>query len=66
MTDAIWTGLTATQADGLACVSCGRNYLTSRVTRHSVGRSHTDSQVFACSDTCTPTALPVLTGGDQR
>lgn len=44
--------LTETQADGLACVVCGADYLTVKVAHTPVGRSHTGSQVFACSDTC--------------
>lgn len=46
------THLTAAQADGLACVVCGISYLTLRVAHRPVGRSHTGSQVFACSPTC--------------
>jgi hypothetical protein len=46
------TQLTGQQADGLACVVCGADYLTERVAHRPVGRSHTGSQVFACSLSC--------------
>jgi hypothetical protein len=46
------TQLTPAQADGLACVVCGADYLTVRVPHRPVGRSVTGSQVFACSATC--------------
>ncbi len=42
-------GLTAAQADGLACVVCGTDYLRDTVPHTPVGRSHTGSQVFACT-----------------
>jgi hypothetical protein len=53
MGERIWTGLDAVAADGLACVICGRGFLSrgSRV-RLAVGRSHTGSQVFACVGDC--------------
>lgn len=47
------TNLTAAQADGLACVVCGVNYLTASVNSVPVGRSHTGAQVFACAG-CVP------------
>jgi hypothetical protein len=43
------TQLTAAQADGLACVECGADFLRSRVPHVPVGRSQTGSQIFACS-----------------
>jgi hypothetical protein len=46
--DTIITGLTTWQADGLACVACGIDYLHVRVPHVPVGRSVTGSQVFAC------------------
>lgn len=46
--DMMITGLTAAQADGLACVVCGADYLRIRVPHVPVGRSVTGSQVFAC------------------
>lgn len=46
--DMIITGLTALQADGLACVSCGADYLTVATPHVPVGRSVTGTQVFAC------------------
>ena len=53
MGERIWTGLDAVAADGLACVLCGRDFL-SRGSRGRlpVGRSETDSQVFACVGDC--------------
>jgi hypothetical protein len=45
-------GLTAPRADGLSCVICGRNYITSSVPREAVGRSEVRSQVFACTGAC--------------
>ncbi|MFI6032559.1 hypothetical protein [Amycolatopsis magusensis] len=48
-----WIGLPQVEADGLACVACGRHYLTAPVRRVPVGRADaTDSQVFACADVC--------------
>ncbi|PNG93478.1 hypothetical protein SMF913_28943 [Streptomyces malaysiensis] len=41
-------GLTPAQADGLACVACGADYLHIHVPHVPVGRSVTGSQVFAC------------------
>jgi hypothetical protein len=60
-TEDLWTGLDAVQANGLACVTCGRNYLHHRVAHQPVGRSHTGSQVFACADTCVATLTEVTT-----
>jgi hypothetical protein len=48
----VYAGLSAAQADGLACVICAADYLTVRVPHKPVGRSATGSQVFACSDVC--------------
>ena len=50
--DTIVTGLTPLQADGLACVTCGADYLRVRVAHVPVGRSATGSQVFACVGCC--------------
>lgn len=50
--DTISAGLTASQADGLACVACGADYLRVRVPHVPVGRSMTGSQVFACVGCC--------------
>jgi hypothetical protein len=44
----IVTELTPSQADGLACVVCGADYLRVHVPHVPVGRSGTGSQVFAC------------------
>ena len=41
-------GLDRMQADGLACVVCGASYLQVATPHVPVGRSETDSQVFAC------------------
>jgi excisionase family DNA binding protein len=40
--------LTPAQADGLACVVCEVDYLSTTAAHRPVGRSHTGSQVFAC------------------
>ncbi|MBF6070019.1 hypothetical protein [Nocardia farcinica] len=50
--DTIIAGLTALQADGLACVVCGADYLRVRVLHVLVGRSMTGSQVFAYVGCC--------------
>ncbi|PKW14291.1 hypothetical protein [Saccharopolyspora spinosa] len=50
-------GLTALQADGLACVVCEVNYLYVQVASVPVGRSKTGSQVFACADRCAEAAV---------
>jgi hypothetical protein len=49
---AIITGLASAQADGLACVECGTDYLRVPVRHVPVGRSVTGSQVFACVVRC--------------
>ncbi|MGQ0773500.1 MAG: hypothetical protein ACT4NY_03630 [Pseudonocardiales bacterium] len=46
------TGLSPLQADGLACVVCGADFLRVRVPHVPVGRSVTGSQVFACVGCC--------------
>jgi hypothetical protein len=56
----ILRNLTPAQADGLACVVCGADYLVVRTPHVPVGRSETGSQVFACKP-----CLPALEG-DQR
>jgi hypothetical protein len=58
--------LTPAQADGLACVVCGADYLTAKVAHRPVGRSHTGSQVFACTETCLDAfeGLPTAAAGD--
>jgi hypothetical protein len=48
----IITGLSSLQADGLACVACGADYLRVRVPHVPIGRSATGSQVFACVGCC--------------
>ena len=53
MGERIWTGLDSVAADGLACALCGRDSLSrSSRMRLPVGRSQTDSQVFACVGDC--------------
>lgn len=56
MGERIWNGLSPAQADGHACVLCGRDYLRDRarpVRRVPVGRDRcTHSQVFACVGRC--------------
>jgi hypothetical protein len=47
-----FTTLTAAQADGLACVECGKNFTTTAAPSVPVGRSSTGSQVFACEARC--------------
>ncbi|GLW75922.1 hypothetical protein Aglo01_04040 [Actinokineospora globicatena] len=44
----IVTGLTLVQADRLACVVCGADYLWVHVAHVPAGRSGTGSQVVAC------------------
>jgi hypothetical protein len=44
----IINGLSASQADGLACVACETDYLRVRVPHLPGGRSVTGSQVFVC------------------
>jgi hypothetical protein len=60
--DPMITGLTTTQADGLACVVCGADYLRVRVPHVPVGRSVTGSQVFACAGCC-PADVQRAAGG---
>jgi hypothetical protein len=49
----VWLCLTALQADGLACVICGRNFLTEPAVSRPVGFSQVSgSQVFACKGEC--------------
>jgi hypothetical protein len=65
----IIAGLTADQADGLACVICGRDYLRAPGSASvPVGRSVTGSQVFACVGRCAEAvgADPTMTGRRVR
>ncbi|WP_236794390.1 hypothetical protein [Amycolatopsis sp. GM8] len=50
--DTIVARMTARQADGLACVSCGADCPHVHVPHVPVGRSVTGSQVFACIGCC--------------
>ncbi|MCT9077181.1 hypothetical protein [Streptomyces fulvoviolaceus] len=53
MLDRYFWHLNGPQADGMACVVCGANFLTSKITSVPVGRSPADeSQVFACKEPC--------------
>jgi hypothetical protein len=58
--DTIITGLTAPHADGLACVTCGADYLTVATPYVPVGRSVTGS--LACAGCC-PHDAQRTTGG---
>ncbi|MFC4002493.1 hypothetical protein ACFS2C_08870 [Prauserella oleivorans] len=63
--DTIIAGLAALQADGLACMACGADYLRVRGPHVQVGRSVTGSQVFACVGYC-PDDVRRATGGGLR
>jgi hypothetical protein len=54
--DQQFPGLSLAQADGRACVVCGRRLRGKGLVWQPVGRSHTGSQVFACAGTCASTA----------
>lgn len=58
----LWTELNERQADGLACVICGADYLQVDAVHQPVGRSVTGSQVFACTGCIT--RLPVTKPGE--
>jgi hypothetical protein len=63
MSERMWSGLSPAQADGLACVICGRGFRGSGWAWLPVGHSPTGSQVFACAGDCTRAATapgPVL------
>jgi hypothetical protein len=63
--ETIITGLTPAQADGIACVSCGADYLRVRIPHVPVARSRTGSQVFACAGCCQDEAQPAAGGALQ-
>jgi hypothetical protein len=65
MAERIWTELDAASADGLACVICGRDLSTRGSVAVPVGRSHTDSQVFACTGDCAQQATREHAGGER-
>lgn len=45
--------LSGRQADGMACVLCGANYLKMRIPSVEVGKvPETDGPVYACADPC--------------
>lgn len=54
--ETVWTGLDPVEADGRACVICGANFHHTKTAAIPVGRSHTGSQVFACTGDCAETA----------
>ncbi len=63
MPERIWRGgLSPAQADGQACVVCGRNFRVRGSVAVPVGRSSTGSQVFACVRGCADEAAD-LAGG---
>jgi excisionase family DNA binding protein len=49
----VWANLSPAQADGLACVRCGCEFLAGGEAQWPVGRSVTGSQVFACASHAT-------------
>ncbi|MGH3924751.1 MAG: helix-turn-helix domain-containing protein, partial [Pseudonocardiaceae bacterium] len=51
-------GLSAAQADGLACVVCSADFLAGGASHVPVGRSASGSQVFACLGPCEKAAAP--------
>lgn len=61
----IITGLSDLQADGLACTTCGVDYLAVPTPHVPVGRSATGSQVFACIGCC-PEDTQSAAGGALR
>lgn len=63
--DTILSGLTSLQADGLACVACGADFLTVAAPQVPIGRSATGSQVFACVG-CRPDEVLRTAGGVPR
>jgi hypothetical protein len=64
---AVIDGLTNAQADGLACVICGADYLRVRLAHVPAGRSAMGSQVFACVGRCAALARAEYpAGGDAR
>lgn len=48
----VWSELSPAQAEGLACVICGGNFLREGLMCVPVGCCNTGSQVFACSGSC--------------
>jgi hypothetical protein len=60
--DAIITGLSPSQGDGLACVVCGADFLRVPLTHAPVGRSVTGLQVFACAGCAEQPSSPHAAG----
>ena len=65
MAERIWTELDPATANGLACVTCGRDLRTRGSVAVPVGRSQTDSQVFACAGDCAQQATRESAGGER-
>lgn len=63
--ETIFKALDPMQADGLACVVCGADFLRVPVPHVPVGRSVTRSQVFACTG-CLPTPDTATTQAGDR
>src|SRR3981081_3866371 len=55
-------GLSPAQADGQACVVCGRTFRVRGSVAVPVGRSSTGSQVFACVSDCADEAAELAEG----
>jgi hypothetical protein len=58
--DRYWGGLDPEQADGQACVICGRRFRGSGLVCLPVSRSHTGSQVFACAEAATAPGVVLI------
>jgi hypothetical protein len=56
--DQSWTGLSPVQADGQACVICGRSVHTTGSVHVPIGHSVTGSQVYTCTGFCANLAQP--------
>ncbi len=56
--DQFWTGLSPAQADGQACVICGRSVRGRGAVCVPVGHSATGSPVYACVGSCAYLAQP--------
>lgn len=65
-TDTVLAGLTEAQADGLACVICGTDYLRVRLAHVPVGRSLSGSRVLACVGRCSAAARRESAPGGGR
>ena len=63
--ETIFKALDPVQADGLACVVCGADFLRVPVPHLPVGRSVTRSQVFACAGACFVSLAHTIRADDQ-